>query len=421
MGTGKTIATLTAITDLFNNFDIGKVLVIAPVRVVTQTWPDEIVEWQHTSHLTYTELRGTPKQRLRAMQENTDIHLIGRELVPWLVKTLRNRRWPYDTVIIDEASSFKNHTSNRFRALRAVLPKIRRIVELTGTPASNGYLNLWAQIFLLDKGERLGRTYGMYRDFYFYPDFSGYNFQLVDGGAKAIEDRIRDKVLRLEYPHSTQPIMNRVVVNLPEKTRSDYEELEKEFLVMLEDGVVAAPSAGVLSMRLHQFANGAIYRQNEIGENVGWTHIHNEKLDALEGIIEETGTPIFVAYNFRHDLERLKSRFPTIETLDAPDAMSRWNAGKIPLLAAHPASAGHGLNLQYGGHTIVWFGLNWSLELYAQFNARLHRQGQSKQVVIHHIIANNTVDETILERLQGKYKTEKELLDAMKEKILAKY
>lgn len=422
MGTGKTIATLTAIADLIADFEVGRVLIIAPKRVIEETWPTEIVQWQHINHLRYTLINGTEKQRLERLKEKTEIHLISRDNITWLVRLARNRKWPYDMVVIDEASSFKNHDSKRFKAMRSRFAKIRRLVELTGTPASNGYMNLWAQVFLLDAGERLYKTITAYRNNFFIRNYNGYGYELRRGAAQTIENAIRDIVLRLEYPHTSQPTVNNMMLALPSEAKKEYKKLCKEFLIRLDDDIVIdAPNAAVLSMRLHQFANGAVYEQDEAGENIGWVCIHDEKLDALENIIDETGSPILVAYNFKHDLRRLKARFPYAKTLDDANAVADWNAGKVPLLLAHPASAGHGLNLQYGGNVIVWFSLNWSLELYAQFNARLHRQGQAKQVIIHHLMMRDTVDEIILDRLKGKYKTEKELLDAMKAQILKKY
>lgn len=412
MGTGKTIATLTALRDLFNQFEIGRVLVIAPLRVVINTWPDEIGEWAHTQGLTHTLLRGTPAERLRLMHTNTDIHLINRELVPDLVKTL-GKKWHYDTVVIDEASSFKSHGSQRFKALRKVLPYIDRLIELTGTPASNGYMDLWSQVFLLDRGQRLGKTITAYRQRYFVADYMGYNWNIREGAAEQIENTLKDVVLRLEYPHTTQPIINPVRVTLPSKAREQYTQLEKEFLLHLESDTVEATTAAVLSNKLRQCANGAIYT-DDVG---GYWTLHDEKLDALEEIINETNSPVLVAYSYKHDLKRLKEAFPHAETLDAPDALKRWNAGEIPLLLTHPASAGHGLNMQHGGHTLVWFGLDWSLELYEQFNARLHRQGQKHQVVIHHIIARDTIDETVMRAINDKHITQKALLDALKQDI----
>lgn len=412
MGTGKTVSTLTALRDLFDQFEIGRVLVIAPLRVIQNTWPDEIADWAHTRGLTYTIVRGTPDERRRLAQQPTDIHLINREMVANLAEMLGND-WHYDTVVIDEASSFKSSASQRFKALRRVLPKVARVIELTGTPAGNGLLDLWPQIYLLDRGQRLGRTFTAYKTRYFESDYMGYKWEPRKGSEKAIHAALADIVLRLEYPHTTHPIYNPVRVQLPESARLQYAELERECLLKIEQSTVEAQTAAVLSGKLLQCANGALYTD----ESRNWARLHDAKLDALSEIVGETASPVLVAYNFQSDLQRLRERFPHVETLDAPDAVKRWNAGQIPMLLAHPASAGHGLNLQHGGHVIVWFGLNWSLELYAQFNARLHRQGQKRQVIIHHIIARDTVDEAVMQALARKDTTQRALLDALKRNI----
>lgn len=412
MGTGKTISTLTALTDLFNQFDIGRVLVIAPLRVILHTWGQEISQWAHTQGLSHTIIRGTADKRRQLTQANTDIHLINRELVVDLVNSL-GKKWHYDTVVIDESSSFKNPSSKRFRALKKALPYINRVIELTGTPASNGLLNLWSQIYLLDTGTRLGRTFTQYKQRHFEADYMGYNWTVRDNHEDKIHDAVSDIVLRLEYPHRSEPNYNNVTVNLPTKAQQQYRQLEKEFLLQLEDDTIEVLSAAALSGKLMQCVNGAIYTN----EHKEWSEIHQEKLNALDEIVNETSSPILIAYNFRHDLARLQKKYPQAQTLDSDDAVNQWNKGNIPLLLAHPASAGHGLNLQYGGHTIVWFGLNWSLELYQQFNARLHRQGQTKQVTIHHIVAENSIDETILKTLAGKHITQQNLLDALKTDI----
>lgn len=418
MGTGKTVATLTALVDLYDQFEIGRVLVIAPLRVIQNTWPDEIADWAHTRGLTYTIVRGTPDERRRLTQQPTDIHLINREMVADLAAML-GKHWPYDTVVIDEASSFKSSKSQRFKSLRSVLPKISRIVELTGTPAGNGLLDLWPQIYLLDRGQRLGRTFTQYRTRYFDSDYMGYKWTPRQGAEDAIHAALSDIVLRLEYPHSTHPVYNMVRVQLPDAARLQYNELARECLLQIEQDTVEAQNAAVLSGKLLQCANGAIYTDDtgSADKTRAFARLHDAKLDALAEIIAETSSPVLVAYNFQHDLQRLRERFPHAETLDAPDAVRRWNAGQIPLLLAHPASAGHGLNLQHGGHVVVWFGLNWSLELYEQFNARLHRQGQTRQVIVHHIVARDTVDDAVVRALQGKQTIQRALLDALKHSL----
>lgn len=415
MGTGKTITTLTAIANLYDQLDITRVLVIAPLRVAMHQWTQEAKEWAHAAHLTTTSLCGcTPEQRQARMMEATDLHLINRELVPDLVKRM-GKRWHYDCVVIDESSSFKSADSQRFKALKRLLPaQVDYIIELTGTPASNGYLDIWSQIYLLDGGERLGRTMTAYKQRYFQSDYMGYNWTLKKGAKEKIEAAISDIVLRMETPHTGKARYNTIPVELPAKAYKQYRELEKEFLLLTESGAeVEALTAASLTGKLQQAASGAVY--TETGK---YETLHDVKIEALREIIEGTGSPILCAYNFVHEKERLLQAFPQGETLDAPNAIERWNKGEIPLLFAHPASAGHGLNLQHGGHIIVWFGLNWSLELYQQFNARLHRQGQKQQVIIHHIIAANTVDETVMKALERKDTTQKALLNAMRKDMV---
>ncbi len=417
MGLGKTVSTLTALVDLFDRFEIGKVLIIAPLRVAQYTWGDEIKNWEHTRQLTHCVLAGKPaKQRLQAvLYDNSDIHLINRENVKWLVDETR-KNWQYDTVIIDESSSFKSPSAQRFKALKKVLPSIDRIVELTGTPASNGLLDIYSQVFLLDCGERLGKTMTAYKSRYFDSDYMGYNFTIREGAEQQIYDKLGDIVLRLDaedYLKMPARIDNKIEVHLPIKARQQYAELEKEFILELESDTVTALSAASLTGKLLQCANGALY----VNDEGGYQTLHDAKLDALDEIVAETSEPILVAYNFKSDLARLKKRYPKAVAIDERNAMKRWNEGKIDMLLAHPASAGHGLNLQKGGSTIVWFGLNWSLELYQQFNGRLHRQGQTKPVVVHHIVAKDTVDETVLTALTEKNITQKALLNALKDDI----
>lgn len=417
MGLGKTVTTLTAIADLSDSFEIGRVLVIAPLRVALHTWPNEVGNWQHTKHLTYDVIHGTPAQREQKLKRPKDIHIINRELVAWLVKTLGNS-WPYDMVVIDEASSFKSAKSQRFKALKKVLPKIDRLVELTGTPASNGLLDVWPQIYLLDSGKRLGRTFSGFRDCYFMGDYMGYNFEPRPGTEEKIYAKLQDICLTLsaeDYLKLPQRVDNIIPLTIPPKAQRQYRELEKEFLLELEQDTVEAVNAAALTNKLLQFSNGAVYTDAE----GNWEAVHEAKLDALEDIIQEAaGQSVLVAYNYKSDLARLRQRFPKAEHIgDAPDTLYRWNAGKVPILLAHPASAGHGLNLQSGGSVIVWFGLNWSLELYQQFNARLHRQGQKKPVFIHHLVVTDSVDVTVMDALQGKHVTQKALLDALKKDI----
>lgn len=411
MGTGKTVTTLTAIADLLDAFVIGKVLIIAPLRVVLHTWPQEIAQWAQLKHLSYTVIRGTAAQRKAQRKERTDIHLINRELVQDFARDLR--LWDYDCVVIDESSSFKSNTSQRFKALKKAMLKVNRLIELTGTPAANGYLNLWSQLYLIDAGQRLGRTMTAYKQRYFLSDYMGYKWELRKGANDVIEQAISDVVLRIEYPHASEPIYNRVSVELPAEAREEYKKLEKEFLLEFDDDtVVTAVTAAALTSKLQQVAGGAVYDTD--GSTIV---LHDAKLDALKEIVAGTGSPILVAYTFKHERDRILAAFPQAESIDAPKAIERWNKGEIPMLVAHPASAGHGLNLQSGGHVIVWYGLTWSLELYQQFNARLHRQGQQHQVIIHHIVATDTVDDLVLEALTQKDVDQRKLLDALKNKI----
>ncbi|MCR9236192.1 MAG: DEAD/DEAH box helicase [Alphaproteobacteria bacterium] len=430
MGLGKTVTVLTAVSDLLHRFETGRVLVIAPLRVAMKTWPSEVQQWEHTQHLTSRVIKGTPAQRLNILlHDRSDIHIINRELITWLVETIQNNPesrtdalangWPYDMVIIDEASSFKSSKTKRFKALRRMLPWIDRLIELTGTPASNGLLDVWSQIFLMDRGDRLGKTFTSFRDRYFLGDFHGYSWTIKKNADQKIYEKLDDICLTLtaaDYLELPKRIDNMVEVELPTKARQQYQQLEKEFLAEIGEGeIVAVLHAAALTNKLLQFANGAIYTDDQ----KNWSPVHDAKLEALAELVEEAaGQPLLVAYNYRTDLTRILDRFPQAEAIGRdPNTIDRWNKGDIPLLLAHPASAGHGLNLQHGGNTIIWFGLNWSLELYQQFNARLHRQGQEKPVIIHHIAAHNTVDETVLAALARKDVTQRALLNALKQDI----
>lgn len=414
MGLGKTIATLSGITDLLNAVEIRRVLIIAPLRVAQKTWPDEIEAWEHTRHLSYAVLCGDKPTRTAKLRGQEDIHIVNRENVPWLVQIL-GKRWPYDMVVVDESSSFKNRQAKRFKAIKKMLPKIERLVELTGTPAPNGLLDLWAQIFLLDRGKRLGKTYTKYRDTYFKGDYMGWSFELKDGAEETIHDKISDICLSMsaaDYLELPDYVFNEVRVALPAGARRQYETLERDFVLEMESGTVEAPFAAALSNKLLQCANGAVY--DEDGTTL---LVHDEKVEALEEIIESNpGRPILVAYSYKSDLERIRKAFPQTAVLaEDPATIDKWNAGRVPLLVAHPASCGHGLNLQHGGNILVWFGLPWSLEFYQQMNARLRRQGQSQPVFVHHIVAGETVDETVLAALDDKDVTQAALLRALRE------
>lgn len=423
MGLGKTVATLTAISQLFAMYDIARVLVIAPLRVALSTWPSEIHRWSHTRHLTYRQLAGLDSKKRAALclQDRSQIHFINRELVDWLVRFYKSK-WPYDMVIIDESSSFKSAQSNRFKALVMIQHAIGidRVVELTGTPTSNGLLDLWSQVYLMDSGRRLGHSFGAYRKRYFDHDAYNRKWTLRERSEAIIHDKLKDICLRLsadDYLQMPEKIVNTIAVDMPAKLRSDYDELEEEFLLELETGTVEAPFAAALTGKLLQFCNGALY----LDDAVRWEAVHDKKLEALDDVIEEAaGEPVLVAYQFRSDKERILKRYPDARALDKdPHTIDQWNRGEIPILLAHPASAGHGLNLQHGGHILVWFGLPWSLELYQQFTARLHRQGQEKPVFIHKIIMNNTIENVVQQSLNGKFKTQHDLLEALRAVVRA--
>ena len=422
MGLGKTSITLTALNNLlFDSFEVCRILVIAPLRVARNTWGAEIEKWDHLSGLRYAVAVGTENERLAELRKQADIYLINRENVQWLISE-SGIPFDFDMVVIDELSSFKNHQTKRFRALMKVRPKVKRIVGLTGTPSSNGLMDLWAEFRLLDMGERLGRFIGQYRTSYFRPDKQNgqvvFSYKPLPGAEKQIYGKISDITISMKSDdHLQMPelINSRYTVYLSEKEDSHYADLKKDLVLQLPDGEITAANAASLSGKLSQMANGAIY--TDAGETVA---IHERKLDALEDIIEAAnGKPVLVAYWFRHDLERITERLHKLKIpcsrLDTDGSIRKWNAGEIPVALIHPASAGHGLNLQSGGNTLVWFGLTWSLELYQQTVARLWRQGQqSETVVVQHIITKGTIDERIMKALSEKDNTQAALIDAVK-------
>lgn len=416
MGLGKTVITLSAIHNLmFNSFEVKKVLIIAPIRVARDTWPDECDKWEHLKLLRYSTVIGSVKERTQALKEKADIYFINRENIDWLVNK-SNIPFDFDMVVIDELSSFKSHTAKRFKALIQVRPYIKRIVGLTGTPSSNGLMDLWAPFRILDKGERLGRFISHYRQTYFNLDKRNgmiiYSYKLKPGGEEAIYDKISDITVSMkaeDYLEMPELIMNKVPVELSAKEQAIYDQLKKDMLVTLGDKEIDAVNAAVLSGKLLQMASGNVY-----GEEQQSIHLHDRKLDALEDLIEgANGKPLLVVYWFKHDLERIKERFEVRELKSRQDFRD-WNQGEIPVAVIHPASAGHGLNLQSGGSTIVWFTLTWSLELYEQTNARLYRQGQSESVVVHHIVTKNTLDEYVLKALENKSQSQNALINAVK-------
>lgn len=419
MGLGKTSITLTAVNDLiFDSFEVSKVLVIAPLRVARDTWPAEIKKWDHLKHLRYSVAVGSESERLAALRKEADIYIINRENVDWLVNKSKVP-FNFDMVVIDELSSFKSHQSKRFKSLLKVRPFIKRIVGLTGTPSSNGLMDLWAQFRILDMGKRLGRYITHYRNAYFLPDKRSadriFTYKPADGAEQMIYDRISDITISMksaDYLKLPECIINEVPVFMDVKEKRIYETFKEDMVAKIKDEEIDAANAAVLSGKLLQMANGCIYDEDKKA-----LKIHDRKLDALEDLIESAnGKPLLVAYWFQHDLARIKERFPVREIKTSKD-IEDWNQGKIPLAVIHPASAGHGLNLQTGGSTLVWFALTWSLELYQQCNARLHRQGQTDTVVIHHIIAKGTIDEDVMAALQRKEKIQNALINAVKAKL----
>ena len=409
---------------MFDSFEVHKVLVIAPIRVASFSWPAEMEKWDHLKGMRYSVAVGTAAERLSALRRQADIYLINRENVQWLVSE-SGIPFDFDMVVIDELSSFKNHQTKRFKALMKVRPKVKRIVGLTGTPSSNELMDLWAEFRLLDMGERLGRFIGQYRTSYFRPDKQNgqvvFSYKPLPGAEKQIYGRISDITISMKSTdHLRMPelVNSRYTVYLSEKEQERYEELKKDLVLQLPDGDITAANAASLSGKLSQMANGAIY--TDAGETVA---VHERKLDALEDIIEAAnGKPVLVAYWFRHDLERIMGRLQKLKIpyarLDTDASIQRWNAGEIPVALIHPASAGHGLNLQGGGNTLVWFGLTWSLELYQQTVARLWRQGQSSEtVVVQHIITKGTIDGRIMKALSEKDNMQSALIDAVKAEV----
>lgn len=422
MGLGKTSITLTAISNLlFDSFEVHKVLVIAPLRVARDTWTAEVEKWDHLRNLRLSVAVGTVAERKAALLHQADVYIINRENLGWLIDE-SGIPFDFDMVVIDELSSFKNHNTKRFKSLLKVRPKIKRIVGLTGTPASNGLIDLWAEFRVLDMGQRLGRFITKYRTDYFTPDKRNgqivYSYKPLPFAEEMIYRKISDITISMKSTdHLKMPelISSEYAVHLSAEEHLLYDELRKDLVLSLSKGEVTAANAASLSGKLSQMANGAVY--DDFG-NINF--IHDKKLDALEDIIEAAnGKPVLVAYWFKHDLnritERLKSLHIPFSCLDDSASIKRWNNGEIPVALIHPASAGHGLNLQKGGSTMVWFGLTWSLELYQQTVARLWRQGQTANtVVVQHIVTKGTIDERILAALKNKDKTQSALIDAVK-------
>ena len=412
---------MTAIEELiYDRFEVQRVLVIAPKRVAEDTWTREAEKWDHL-HLTISPVLGSARERTAALDRQADLYVIGRDNVIWLIELLQKRRngWPFDMIVIDELSSFKNPQAKRFRALRKALPCTRRVVGLTGTPSPNGLMDLWAEIYLLDQGERLGRTISWYREEFFRPGmrngYTVYKWEPRKGAQQQIEKRISDICVSMsaaDYLQLPERIDNVIPVRLTDPEKQLYDQMEADQLLQLgEDETVVALNAAAVMSKLLQIANGSVYM--ETGEAV---RIHERKAEALAEIADTTAEPVLVFYSFRHDLETIRRWIPDAKTLEGPEDIAAWNRGEIRVLLAHPASVGYGLNLQEGGHVIVWYGLTWSLELYQQANARLHRQGQEKPVIVHHLIAEGTVDEQVMKALQEKDASQAALLAALKER-----
>lgn len=418
-GLGKTITTLTAINELmYDSFEISKVLIIAPLRVAQSTWKDEIEKWDHLNLLRYSIAVGDEKERLKALKQNAGIYIINRENVDWLVNK-SGIDFNFDMLIIDELSSFKSHTSKRFKSLLKIRPYFERVVGLTGTPSSNGLMDLWAEFRVLDLGERLGRYITHYRNEYFLPDKRNgaviFSYKPQPNAEERIYRRLADMTISMkstEYLKMPELILNDLEINLGEEDQIKYKKFKKEMVMTIQEKEIDAINAASLSNKLIQLANGSIYDKDK-----KFYEVHNKKLDKLEEIIESAnGKPVLVAYWFKADKERIEKRFKVREIKTADD-IKQWNKGMIDLALIHPASAGHGLNLQSGGSTLVWFSLTWSLELYQQTNARLYRQGQKDTVVIHHLITKNTIDEDIMKSLKRKDKTQEALMRAVKARI----
>ena len=416
-GLGKTIITLTAISHLlYDSYEVSRVLIIAPLRVARDTWIGELSKWEHLKGLRMERILGTPKERVAALSRKAELYVINRENVPWLCETLFD--WPFDMVVIDELSSFKSVQAKRFKALRKVRGHIRRIVGLTGTPAPNGLIDIWPQIYLLDRGERLGKTVGAYRARYFTPDRANghivYSYRLLPGADETIQARIADICMSLrkeDYLNLPGQLYETVEITPPPALLKQYRHFEHDRIMeaMDGDGEIVALNAAALTGKLLQFANGAIYDDNSNPHL-----IHNLKLDALEDLIEAAnGEPVLVFYAFKHDRDRIMRRVPCRELATSED-IDAWNRKEIPVALAHPASVGHGLNLQEGGHIIIWFGLTWSLELYQQANERLNRPGQTHVCRIYHLVLKGTHDERVLAALERKDTSQRALIDALR-------
>lgn len=423
MGLGKSVITLSAIRRLkFERFLVRRVLVIAPLKVAEATWTNEAAKWAHLQGLRLSRILGSEKERLAGLQQPADIYVINRDNVVWLVKLLR-QRWPFDMVVIDELTGFKNHAAKRFRALKAVLPDIRRMVGLTGTPAPGGIADLWSQIYLLDQGKRLGRTITSYRQQYFTHNPYTHQYTPLPGAEEAVQDKIRDITISLkadDYLQMPELITDDIPVQLDAAAQARYRALERQMLLQLPEGVISAGSAAVLTGKLLQMCSGAVYLDEADGQSA---YQHDCKLDALMELVEGLdGAPALLFYGYEHELPRLQERLAKLPGLrvrqyeGSADA-DAWNAGQVDILLAHPASCAYGLNLQQGGHHVIWYTLTWSLELYLQANARLHRQGQQRPVIVHRLITQGGMDEAVAKALSSKEGVQDALMASLKARI----
>lgn len=422
MGLGKTATTLTAIDALIYDYcEVSSVLVVAPKRVAETVWEEEARKWTHLSHMSFSKIIGTPEQRIKALRTRADVYVVSRDNVMWLCA--QGAR--YDMIVADELSSFKSHKSQRFKALRGLRTYAKRFVGLTGTPAPNGLIDLWPQIYLMDRGTRLGKTITAYRNTYFRPAKTNghivYSYALREGAEHVIKERIKDICVSMtakEYLDMPLRTDNYVTLRMPPALQKRYRDFERDKVLELSGDEISAANAAALSNKLLQFANGAVY--DECGSARKAVRIHDLKTDALREIIDgANGQSVLVAWAYQSDRDRIKEILAEYEPreLKSAEDISDWNAGKIRLLLAHPASAGHGLNLQQGGHIIVWYGQTWSLELYQQFNARLYRQGQCETVIIHHLVVEGTEDEEVIKALRKKDKSQNALIESVKAKM----
>lgn len=417
MGLGKTVSTLTAIEQLmYDRFEVQKALIVAPKKVAESTWAQESAKWDHTSHLRVAKILGTAAERENALGSDADIYVINRENVVWLCDRYKSRPLPFDMLVIDESSSFKNPQAKRFKALRK--HSFNRVVLLTGTPAPNNLIELWPQLYLLDKGARLGRTITEYRRRYFRPDKSDghvvYSYALLPEADTKIYDRISDICMSLkakDYLSLPERVDNVIEVAMSDTEYKVYKTMKREHVLCIDqEAEISALTAAAVANKLLQMANGYVYN-----DNGDVAHIHDQKIDKLKELVEvNEGKPMLVFYNYKHDLDAIKKAFPDAVELKTDEDVAKWNNGQIGILLAHPASAGYGLNLQAGGHIIVWYGLTWSLEQYQQANARLHRQGQTKTVIIHHLVTKGTMDEQVMAALKRKELGQDALLAAVK-------